>query len=978
MKVSTLILRTIPEFSSRPRFFSLYSSTFSSNIKIEVANQVQIILDTVNPIEETLEDLVPFISTHIVTSVLQEQQNVQLGYRFFIWAMRRKHFRSWVSHNLMIDMLCGANGFELAWKVLEELRTCGIPIVSQAFTVLITAYAKLGMAEKAVESFGRMKEFDCRSNTFTYNTILHILVEKEVYLLALAVYNQMLKADCRPNRATFSILIDGLCKAGKTQDALQMFDEMAQGGISPNTMTYTIVISGLCQAKRIDDAHRLLHTMKYNSCDPDLITYTALLNGFCKLGRIDEALELLPLFRKEGFVLGLNGYSCLIDGLFRAGRYSEANEWYTKMSEENLVPDCIMYTIMIKGFSGVGKLGEAMKLLNEMTERGIVPDTFCYNTLIRGFCEVSLLDKAKSLHLEISKHDCFPDAATYTILICGLCREGLVGEAQQIFNEMEKLGCFPTIMTFNALIDGLCKAGELEEAHLLLYKMEIGRNPSLFLRLSQGTDRVLDSASLQTLVERLCESGLYLKAYKLLMQLADSMVLPDVITYNILINGFCKAQNINGAFKLFKELQLKGYVPDAVTYGTLIDGLQRVNREEDAFVVFDQMVRNQCAPSVAVYKTLMTSLCRNGKVLLAFSLWLKYVRDLPGREDGAVKVVEKLFEKGKVEEAVRGLLEMDIKCKAVDPSPYTIWLIGLCQAGRLDEALKIFCALEEYKIDVTPPSCVVLIFGLCQEGNLDMAIDIFLYTLKRGFALMPPVCNQLIRSLLHSQEKKNHAIDIVDRMSDAGYNMDVYLSQTTKALLRSPSATAEPRITTVFRCQEDVLFSHVVERIRRGRHNGSGQGAFAAEPPCGVPTILTPWVFNKFISLSLCNYHRWVAPVVRVELGKKLVQTLPLLSYAYSLRDFDLTIWLYFRPIKSLKQKIQIHSFVENQFLAFQSCKMTGRQSSKGPNSKAPEILSVAAACAIAATFVCPLDVIKTRLQVMDCTNCLAPVAKVL
>ena len=91
---------------------------------------------------------------------------------------------------------------------------------------------------------------------------------------------------------------------------------------------------------------------------------------------------------------------------------------------------------------------------------------------------------------------------------------------------LEKVGYVPSIVTFNALIDGLCKAGELEEAHLLFYKMEIGRNPSLFLWLSQGANQVLDKASLQTMVEQLCDSGLILKAHRLLMQLADSGVVP--------------------------------------------------------------------------------------------------------------------------------------------------------------------------------------------------------------------------------------------------------------------------------------------------------------------------------------------------------------------------------------------------------------------------------------------------------------------
>ncbi|KAK9140823.1 hypothetical protein Scep_010504 [Stephania cephalantha] len=578
-----------------------------------------------------------------------------------------------------VDSASKAGAVELVWELLEEMKKSGILIVPQTFNVLISAYAKMGAAEKAVDSFGQMKDFNSRPNTFTYNTMLHLLVQKQV---------------------------------------------------------------------------------------------------------MDEIVSILKCIKNEGFVVGLNGYSCLIDGLFRIGRFREACRlWHNLMSDGSIAPDCILYTIMMKGLTMEGKVEDAVKLLSEMASRGIVPDTFCYNTLIKGFCDMGLLDEARSLKLEISQNDCFPDSATYTILICGLCKKGLVDEAQQIFEEMEKLGCLPTVMTFNALISGLCKAGELEQAHFLFYKMEIGRNPSLFLRLSQGAERVLDSASLQILVEHLCESGLILKAYKLLIQLADSGVVPNIFTYNILINGLCKARDIDRAFKIFKELQLKGHSPDSVTYATLIDGLQRVNREEDAVKLFDQMVKNGCTPTVVIYKTLLTALCRRGKVAQTFSLWLEYVRSFPDQDDMAIKLVEENFERGNVEEAIRGLLRIDFKCKLLDPSPYNIWLIGFCRAGKVGEALKLFSILEKYKVDISPPSCVMLIYGLCQCGMVDIAVDIFLYTLEKDYKLLPPVCNRLITSLFY-QDRKGSLLDLVTKMGAAGYDLKLYLNQTTKSMLR--------------------------------------------------------------------------------------------------------------------------------------------------------------------------------------------------
>ncbi|TYG72281.1 hypothetical protein ES288_D04G007800v1 [Gossypium darwinii] len=373
MKLPSLFVRPITHFSSKTSKSHSLSFTPSFSLQdFSVSNEIHSILRTVNPMEPALEPLLPFLSPDIVTSIIKDQPNPQLGFRFFIWATQRERLRSSASEKLVLDMLLRKdNAFDMFWQTLEEVKKCGVVIVPNIFKILISGYSKMGLEEKAVECFGKMKYFDCKPDLFTFNAIIYVMISKKVLLLALAVYNQMLKSNYKPNRATFSILLNGLCKNGKTEDALKMFDEMTLRGIEPNRCIYTIIISGLCRADRADDACRLLGRMKDSGCSPDFVAYNALLNGFCELGRLDEAFALLQSFQKDGFVLGLRGYSSFINSLFKARRYEEAHEWYTKMFEENVEPDVVLYAIMLQGLSKAGKVDNAMKLLTEMTERGM-------------------------------------------------------------------------------------------------------------------------------------------------------------------------------------------------------------------------------------------------------------------------------------------------------------------------------------------------------------------------------------------------------------------------------------------------------------------------------------------------------------------------------------------------------------------------------------------------------------------------------
>jgi pentatricopeptide repeat protein len=454
--------------------------------------------------------------------------------------------------------------------------------------------------------------------------------------------------------------------------------------------------------------------------------------------------------------------------------------------EKNVSPDVVLYTIMIRGCTEAGRMEDAFSLLDVMKDKGFVPDTYCYNTLLKAFCDVGKLDRAQSLRSEMLQNNVVPDSTTYTIMICGLCKKGLVDKALQVFREMGELGCHPTVMTYNALIDGLYRVGRLEEARMLFYKMEMGNNPSLFLRLTLGANQVRDSESLRKLVDGMCQSGQVLKAFKLVRGIIDSGVVPDVVTYNTLINGLCKVKNLDGALGLFKELQLKGISPDEITYGTLIDGLWRAHRENDAMVLFQNILRGRGSPSLSIYHTMMRSLCRMKKLTQAINLWLDY---LPKKynlsvEDEVIINARKCFEEGSLDKVVKELIKIDQEYDSVSSNPYTIWVIGLCQVRRIDDAVRIFRILEEFCIDVTPACCALLINYLCWERNLNAAVDIMMYTLSKRFIVSQAVGNRLLRRLCIRYRRRD-AQTLAWRMHLVGYDMDVYLREPTKSLLYS-------------------------------------------------------------------------------------------------------------------------------------------------------------------------------------------------
>ncbi|GAU24454.1 hypothetical protein TSUD_319310 [Trifolium subterraneum] len=673
------------------------------------------------------------------------------GLRFCIWVALKFETFTDEPYYLVSDILARNNWHSIYWEALELLNKKDILLTSDSVRALVRSYSYAGHTNKAIEAFGRMRELGIIPDAHMYNTILRDVLRKQLFELALALYNTMVKCNVVLDEYAYNMLIDGFCKSGNIKGAREMVDEMQKANLAPNALSYTSVLYGLCQVKKnMDEAYKWFNAMKEDGFLPDVVSCNVLLNGYCQVGRLDEAVSFVWSMKRDGFSLNRNGYCSLINGFFRARRYSEAHAWYTRMFKEGIVPDVVTYGIMIRGLSDEGRVGEAVRMLDEMTQIGLTPDAHCYNAIIKGLCDIGLLNRAQSLRLEISQENVY----THTIIIGEMCKRGMIDEAQELFHRIKKLelGFVPSVVTFNTLISGLCKAHKLKEAILLCYTMETGRTYSLFL---SGPD-------LHKKLQQMCEAGQFLDAYELLT-LINSRVKPDIITYNILINACCRAREIQRAFHLFEELKKIGLSPDCVTYGTLIKGLYIVNKEEEASIFFNRMQEDGYEPTLEVYRTLMTWLCKKSKVLLAFKLYLKYLKSLPSRDNDSISALEEYLSGEKLEQVIRGLVELDLKARDFKLDPYTILLIGFCQVEKVDEALIIFSVLDEFNIKINATSCVHLIKGLCKKSRLSDAGKIFLYSLDKGFMLRPKICNHLFEHLLDSEDCKELAVDLIGR-----------------------------------------------------------------------------------------------------------------------------------------------------------------------------------------------------------------------
>lgn len=86
------------------------------------------------------------------------------------------------------------------------------------------------------------------------------------------------------------------------------------------------------------------------------------------------------------------------------------------------------------------------------------------------------------------------------------------------------------------------------------------------------------------------------------------------VCYNVAFDALSKLGRVEEAIELLREMMDKGMVPHVINYTTLIDGYLIRGEFVDALDLVDEMRRNGVSPHVITYNVLAGGFARNGHV----------------------------------------------------------------------------------------------------------------------------------------------------------------------------------------------------------------------------------------------------------------------------------------------------------------------------------------------------------------------------
>ncbi|CAJ1968463.1 unnamed protein product [Sphenostylis stenocarpa] len=366
-------------------------------------------------------------------------------------------------------------------------------------------------------------------------------------------------ASSRPDTTAINAVLNACANLGDAKAFLQVFDEMPQFDVVPDALSYNTMMKLCCKIGRKDLLLFVLERVLQLGIPFCVTTLQSLVSAYVEFGDLDTAEKLVQAMREQrrDICRVLRECSNLED---LSGNESDCD------SNNDNDEDCVFEKLLPNLVDQSGNEAELPLL-----PKGYAPNTRTYTTLMKGYMNAGRVSDTVRMLEAMRRQDdkgSHPDHVSYTTVVSALVKVGSMDRARQVLAEMTRIGVPANLITYNILLKGYCKQLQIHEAKELLKEM-------------------VDDAGIQ----------------------------PDVVSYNILIDGCILVDDSAGALSFFNEMRERGIAPTKISYTTLMKAFAYSGQPKLAHKVFNEMDND---PRVKVdfiaWNMLVEGYCRMGLV----------------------------------------------------------------------------------------------------------------------------------------------------------------------------------------------------------------------------------------------------------------------------------------------------------------------------------------------------------------------------
>ncbi|XP_058754113.1 pentatricopeptide repeat-containing protein At2g33680 [Vicia villosa] len=401
-----------------------------------------------------------------------------------------------------------------------------------SWATMISGYASVGLADKAIEVFELMRGEEEVENEFAVTSVLSALTSCEFVGTGRQVHSLAVKNGLICIVSVANALVTMYAKCDSLDDAVRTFEFSGD----KNSITWSAMVTGYAQSGDSDKALMLFNRMHSSGMLPSEFTLVGVVNACSDLCAVVEGKQMHGFAFKLGFGLQLYVLSALVDMYAKCGNLADARKGFECIQQ----PDVVLWTSIITGYVQNGDYEGGLNLYGKMQMERVIPNELTMASVLRACSSLAALDQGKQMHARIIKYGFKLEVPVGSALSAMYAKCGSLDDGYLIFWRMPARD----VISWNAMISGLSQNGHGNKALELFEKM-----------LLEGIEP--DPVTFVNLLSACSHMGLVDKGWDYFKMMFDEFnIAPTVEHYACMVDILSRAGKLNEAKEFIESAKV--------------------------------------------------------------------------------------------------------------------------------------------------------------------------------------------------------------------------------------------------------------------------------------------------------------------------------------------------------------------------------------------------------------------------------------
>ncbi|KAM1707752.1 hypothetical protein ACFX13_000899 [Malus domestica] len=502
-----------------------------------------------------------------------------------LFASSAQNYHSWSS---CLDELRRFGGDPQILELFCEFHGGGAMFDSKVFCVVLEICASLKKLWLGVEIHGYLIK-----RGFEFDVYLKCaLINFYESCWGIESANQMFDEMPEKEDILWNEVIKLNLKNGRWVKALELFRSMQFSRAEANSSTIVKELQA-CGKVRALNAGKQIHGYVLRwALDSDLSICNSLISMYSRNDRLESARKVFNSMKDRN----LSTWNSIISSYASLGCLNDAWILFHEMELSYVKPDIVTWNCLLSGHFNHGSYEAVLVVLQRMQKAGFKPNSSSITSVLQAVTELCVLKHGKEVHGFVIRNGLDEyDVYVGTSLVDMYVKNDCLSSARNVFYNMKNKNIF----AWNSLISGYSFKGIFKDAERLLHNMsQEGIKPDL--------------VTWNGLVSGYAMRGLHKEALAVIHRIKSSGLTPNVVSWTALISGCSHNENYSGSLKFFIQMQKEGIRANSATISILLKacaGLSLLHKGEEIHCL---SIRKGFVEDVYVATGLIDMYCKAG------------------------------------------------------------------------------------------------------------------------------------------------------------------------------------------------------------------------------------------------------------------------------------------------------------------------------------------------------------------------------